>query len=107
MKNTEAILRVITSGTKNEEQFVALLGALGFAVIPKNDAEHLERVRRKTGGVHPNSPGHWQVNSTQSGWVDFWAGFNSNEIPGMFSPGEAREIAMSLILMAEQEERRR
>lgn len=107
MKNTEAVLRVISSGTQNEEQFVALLAALGFAVIPKGDAEHLERVRRKTGGVHPTSPGNWQTNATQNGWVSFWAGFNSNESPGMFSPGEAREIAMTLILMAEQEERRR
>jgi hypothetical protein len=64
-------------------------------------------VRRKTGGVHPVAPGTWQVNATQSGWVSFWSGFNSNEIPGMFSPAEAREIAMALILMAEQEERRR
>jgi hypothetical protein len=105
MKNTEALVRVIASGTENAEQFVALLATLGFAVIPKSDADHLERVRRKTGGEHPSAPGHWQVNSTQSGWVSFWAGFN--ESPGMFCPAEAREIAMALIVMAEQEERRR
>lgn len=106
MKNTEALARVIASDTKDAEQFVALLGALGFSVIPKGDAEHLERVRRKIGGTHPVAPGKWQVNAA-NGWVSLWAGFNSNESPGMFSPGEAREIAMSLILMAEQEERRR
>lgn len=106
MKNTEAVARVIASGTEDPEQFAALLGALGFAVIPKGDAEHLERMRRKTGGVHPDAPGKWQINSA-NGWVSFWAGFRSNESPGMFCPGEAREIAMALILMAEQEERRR
>ena len=96
---------MIASGTGDAEQFVALLGALGFSVIPKGDAEHLERVRRKTGGKHPNAPGNWQVNSTNSGWVSFLAGFSQG--PGMFCPAEAREIAMALILMAEQEERRR
>lgn len=106
MKNTEAIARVIASGTGDTEQFVALLGALGFSVSPKGDTEHLERMRRKIGGTHPTSPGLWQVNSA-NGWVSLWAGFNSNESPGMFSPGEAREIAMALVVMAEQEERRR
>jgi len=107
VKNTEAIDRVLMSGVNDPEQFAAMLGSLGFSVIPKGDADHLERVRRKMGGVHPTAPGQWQINSTQNGWVSFWAGFNSNESPGMFSPGEAREIAVALIVISEQEQARR
>ena len=116
-KNIEAVARSLTGSAPGAalsefqlttaEEFVATLTARGFSVIPKGDAEQIERVRRKTGGTHPVAPGVWQVNSTQNGWVSFWAGFRNDESPGMFCPAEAREIAMALIVMAEQEERRR
>jgi len=115
-KNIEAVARSLTGSAPGAplseaqlataEEFVATLVARGFAVIPKADVDHLERVRRKTGGVHPTAPGQWRV-SMQNGWVGLWAGQSSDERPGMFSPGEARAIAMSLIEMAAQEERRR
>ena len=90
------------------KEFVVTLIARGFAVIPKGDADQLARTRRKTGGTHPTAPGQWRV-SSQDGWVGLWAcpGDDGNGRPGMFCPAEAREIAMALIVMAEQEERRR
>jgi hypothetical protein len=88
------------------EEFLTTLAARGFAVIQKSEADHLARMQRKTGGVHPTAPGRWRV-SSQNGWVGLWATPGADERPGMFSPGEAREIAMALIEFAAQEERRR
>jgi hypothetical protein len=105
VKNTEAVVRVIASGTEDAEQFVALLSALGFAVIPKSDADQLERTRRKTGGTHPVAPGRWQVNASDA-WVSVCVG-GWETGPGMFSPAEAREVAMALIVFAAQAERHR
>lgn len=88
------------------KEFVATLVARGFTVIPKGNADYFERVQRKTGGQHPTAPGRWRV-SSQNGWVGLWATPGGDERPGMFSPGEAREIAMALIEFAAQEERQR
>ncbi len=88
------------------EEFSRVLSGCGFSIVPKEDAERLERVRRKTGGTHPAAPGLWQVNAAGQ-WVSFRAGRSGDEPPGMFSPGEAREIAMALIEFAAQAERAR
>lgn len=85
--------------------FLRVLRACGFDVVPKGDADQLDRIRRKMGGMHPMQPGLWQV-SAASGWVSLSAGREKDQ-PGMFSPGEAREIAMALIIFAEQAERER
>jgi hypothetical protein len=88
------------------EEFSRVLSGCGFSIVPKKDAEHFAHVRRKTGGTHPTYPGLWQVNAADQ-WVSFRAGARGDESPGMFSPGEAREIAMALIEFAAQTERAR
>jgi hypothetical protein len=88
------------------EEFSRVLSGCGFSIVPKEDAEQLVRVRRKTGGTHLVSPGQWQVNAAGQ-WVSLCAGRSRDESPGMFSPGKAREIAMALIEFAAQAERAR
>lgn len=112
MKKTDAenitrALAIAANGTSPSET-IALLAAQGLAVTLKSEVDILEHIRRKTGGVHPDRPGHWRM-SAQSGWVGLLAGTQDveDEEHGMFSPAEAREIAMALILYAEQAERQR
>jgi hypothetical protein len=102
MTKEQAIERA--AGLKPAE-FSQVLSGCGFAVVPKGDADQLDRIRRKTGGTHPVMPGLWQVNAADQ-WVSFCAGRDRDQ-PGMFSPGEAREIAMALIVFADQAERAR
>lgn len=104
----EAIASALTvaAGGTSSNEMIALLAAKGFALVPKSDADMLENVRRKTGGVHPTKPGCWHVISG-NGWVGITIGLHNGGDHGMFCPAEAREIATSLILFAEQEERRR
>lgn len=102
MNKEQAIERA--AGLKSKE-FLEVLSGCGFAVIPKGDADQIDRLRRKTGGEHPAMPGLWQVNAAGQ-WVSLSAGRDSDQ-PGMFSPGEAREIAHALIIFAEQAERAR
>ena len=115
MKETEAIARSLTGAAPGSEltlaqleaaeEFVATLLARGFSVVSRFEAEQTARIQRKTGGTHPVAPGLWHV-SAENGWVGLWAGKEETS-PGMFCPGEAREIGMSLIVFAEQEERKR
>ena len=87
------------------EEFSRVLQGCGFSIVPKGDADQLDRIRRKTGGEHPIAPGLWQVNAAGP-WVSLSAG-RDNDQPGMFSPGEARDIAIALIIFADQAERER
>lgn len=86
--------------------FINVIEAIGLSVIPKSEADSLERRRKKSGGEHPEFPGKWHVSSLD-GWVGLVAGVHTEFTVGRFSPDEAREIGMTLIEFAAQEERSR